>query len=415
MFNHFEALLGGINREANVNPLLPRGYQFIGQCIKDDEISRVFHPVVFRVKSGSNSGVKLVGPDLAALAPEESPLGIEIELNGGSQVSSYCGIFEKMPPLFLREISGVEISPAGSFFQLKISQDAKTAGFSLPELGKILQSGLLSVLGGMIKQVGVTVYSLEHDCLALSKVCLEERKQRAAMEFWFTDREADPFFACHICSSYSPRQVCILRPEKPALCGVYNWRDAQLIFRLDPSGPFRPVTKGRLWDELGGEWQGVNEYLNLHTGGKITRVKAYSLLQAPETACSCAQVIAALVPEVQGFLLVSREYRGLTPLGLTVAEILEYLLRETSTPGFAGLSRAYLRNPRFLKAEGGTNRLVWISQDLKREWDETGRLPGVSEKFWLQLPGEHQAQTLPELIAYLNKVGHPVLTMENLI
>jgi len=254
---------------------------------------------------------------------------------------------------------------------------------------------------------GLPEASLSRAAYKLRRKYLKEFQKRKILDLALEDEAAGCFYACHICTSYSPRQICVLRPEKPALCGLYDFRTAQVIARLEPWGPFRKVEKGRCLNPENGEWEGVNRYLQQNTGGKIKRSLPYSLLEEPEPVCSCAQVIAAFIPEAQGFMLVNREYRGETPLGMDFAALLEYLRSAEATPGFAGLARSYLKSPRFLKAEGGLSRLVWLPASLKRAFGSKALLPPE--------PGPREVKTLPQLLAYLKKVGHPVLTMENLL
>jgi len=42
--------------------------------------------------------------------------------------------------------------------------------------------------------------------------------------------------------------------------------------------------------------------------GEVDRISLYSMLENPMTACGCFECIAAVVPEVNGILIVSRDF-----------------------------------------------------------------------------------------------------------
>ena len=88
------------------------------------------------------------------------------------------------------------------------------------------------------------------------------------------------------------------------------------------------------------------------------------------------------------------------------------------TPGFFGHSKLYIVSPKFISADGGFQRIVWMARCLKEEIHD--HLVARAEQ--LGLGGAHYideviadetiANTEEEVMAHLEKVGHPALAME---
>ena len=88
------------------------------------------------------------------------------------------------------------------------------------------------------------------------------------------------------------------------------------------------------------------------------------------------------------------------------------------TPGFIGVGRLYLSSPKFLSADGGVKRLVWMPKDLKEGIQE--RFQKEAERIgepdlWDKIATEEDASTEEEVAEYLAKVGHPALELEPLM
>jgi acetyl-CoA synthase len=87
------------------------------------------------------------------------------------------------------------------------------------------------------------------------------------------------------------------------------------------------------------------------------------------------------------------------------------------TPGFMGHGKQFISSKKFIKAEGGPGRIVWMPKELKDQvrerLDATAlELYGV-ENFTDMVADETICTEDPEqLLEYLGEVGHPVLSME---
>jgi acetyl-CoA decarbonylase/synthase complex subunit beta len=89
---------------------------------------------------------------------------------------------------------------------------------------------------------------------------------------------------------------------------------------LAPASVYHPsqvVDKGRVLNELKGEYEGVNASTATRTDGRVTRVFLHSIFDYSHTACSCFQNIAFYIPEVDGIGLMHRGYNGSAPNGAT--------------------------------------------------------------------------------------------------
>jgi CO dehydrogenase/acetyl-CoA synthase beta subunit len=125
-----------------------------------------------------------------------------------------------------------------------------------------------------------------------------------------------------------------------------------------------------------------------------------------------------MLPEVNGIMVVNREFKGITPSGMSFSTLAGTIGGGAQTPGFAGISKNYILSDRFLQGEGGVGRLVWMPSQLKEELKP--RLVKIlSEKnmsdLFEKIADETSATTLEDLIAFLDRVKHPALTMKPLV
>jgi CO dehydrogenase/acetyl-CoA synthase beta subunit len=125
-----------------------------------------------------------------------------------------------------------------------------------------------------------------------------------------------------------------------------------------------------------------------------------------------------MLPEVNGIMVVNREFKGITPSGMTFSTLAGTIGGGAQTPGFAGISKNYILSDRFLQGEGGIERLVWLPAALKEELkvrlekklEERG-LTGFIDK----IADETTAETIESLMEFLERVGHPALGMKPLV
>jgi len=187
---------------------------------------------------------------------------------------------------------------------------------------------------------------------------------------------------------------------------------------MDPHGPNKPVLKGLLIDQVKGEWEGVNQYVKGASNGNLEHVSMYSIMRDPQTSCGCFECLVAVLPETNGVMVASREYQGETPIGMTFSTMAGEVGGGVQNPGFLGVGKLYLTSGKFISAEGGIKRLVWMPSELKEEIKD--RLEKRQTEIGMsdlldKIATEKDATTTEELMTFLQKVGHPALEMEAII
>jgi acetyl-CoA synthase len=87
------------------------------------------------------------------------------------------------------------------------------------------------------------------------------------------------------------------------------------------------------------------------------------------------------------------------------------------TPGFIGHSKHYILSRKFIAAEGGIKRIVWMPTMLKEEIKESfikraeeSELGG--QDFLAKIADETTATTEEEVLEFITKAEHPVTAME---
>ena len=345
-------------------------------------------------------------------------LGIHILVAGRKMKKDFEGILERQIHRYCNEAMGFMHTGQRNQIWCRLSKDSFAAGFRLRHIGTIMHAKIHDEYGGIVDKVAVTITTDSSEVEQLAKRArplFDARDERVA---GMTDESVDTFYSCTLCQSFAPNHVCVITPERLGLCGAYNWLDGQASYEITPTGPNRPILKGKCLDERTGEFEGVNQFVYNNTNQTVERFSAYSILENPMTSCGCFECIVALVPEANGVMAVNREYPGETPIGMPFSTLAGSVGGGLQTPGFLGTGRLYLTSGKFISAEGGLPRLVWMPKELKE--DTRDRLEAVAAKLNLdgfvdKIADETVATTSEELLEYLAKVDHPALKMDPLI
>jgi acetyl-CoA synthase len=150
----------------------------------------------------------------------------------------------------------------------------------------------------------------------------------------------------------------------------------------------------------------------------VEAVNFYTIMEYPMTSCGCFECILALVPECNGFMVVSREYGGITPSGMTFSTLAGTIGGGAMMPGFMGIGRSYLSSPKFIPADGGMARLIWMPKDLKEDLrerlEEAAEAAGLGREFVDCIADETIGSSGEEILPFLEEKGHPALTLEPL-
>jgi len=227
----------------------------------------------------------------------------------------------------------------------------------------------------------------------------------------------DTFYTCIMCQAFSPSHVCIVTPERLGLCGAVSWLDAKATQELDPNGPCQPILKTGCQDERLGRYDSMDAAVNKYSQGAVEKITLYSLFQDPMTSCGCFECICGVEPCSMGVVITCREHAGITPLGMSFSEMASMTGGGVQTPGFMGHGKHFISSKKFIAAEGGPGRIVWMPKMLKDQMRErldatVLEMYGV-ENFTDMIADETICEEDPEqLLTYLGEVGHPVLGME---
>jgi acetyl-CoA synthase len=243
-------------------------------------------------------------------------------------------------------------------------------------------------------------------------------KTRDARVENMTDESVETYYSCTLCQSFAPTHVCVISPERTGLCGAYNWLDCKASFEINPTGPNQPIEKGETMDPKLGNWQGVNDFVYKASRQSISTYNFYSLVFDPMTTCGCCECIAAVLPTCNGIMTVNRDYTGMTPSGMKFTTLAGTIGGGNVTPGFVGHSKFNVTQRKYIAGDGGLKRLVWMPKILKEELRDRllkrGEEIGIPN-FIDMIATEENAVTEDEVYAFMEKVGHPALTMDSIL
>lgn len=360
--------------------------------------------------------IEVIGPDVDAMKEGASyPLGIVVDVAGRKMQHDFEPILERQIHTFLNEAMGIFHMGQRNMCWLRISKEAKNKGFMLKHFGTILHARFHDTYGKIIDKAQVSIYTKQEDVDRIMPEAVKTYEERDARMAGMTDESVDTFYSCTLCQSFAPNHVCIVKPERLGLCGAYSWLDAKACFELNPAGPNQPIKKGAVIDSVRGEWGGINEFIFKASNKTLERFHGYSIITFPETSCGCFECIIAIMPEANGFMVVNREYSGFTPAGMKFSTLAGSVGGGNQTPGFMGVGRLYIVSKKFVTADGGLKRLVWMPKELKEALADKLKKRCEEEgmpDFFDKIADETVAVESADVVAYLEKVGHPALTMD---
>ncbi|MBI5395653.1 MAG: CO dehydrogenase/CO-methylating acetyl-CoA synthase complex subunit beta [Verrucomicrobia bacterium] len=363
--------------------------------------------------------VEVIGPEVDQMQEGQAyPLGIVVEVAGRKFQEDFESVVERRVHEYISCANGIFHMGQRSIIWVRIHKDAKAKGFQVKHFGSILVTKIHNDFSSILDRVQVKIYT----DAAKIKAPMEEAKKvyshRDDRIAGMTDEDVDEFYSCALCQSYAPNHVCIVTPERLGLCGAYTWLDCKASHQIDKHGPNEPVAKGECLEPVKGQWKNVNDYISIKSHGNLERFNAYSILEEPMTSCGCFECIAAIVPEANGVMIVDREYPNMTPVGMKFSTLAGQIGGGTQTPGFVGIGKLYISSAKFIAAEGGVERLVWMPKALKEEVGDRlkARLAKIGkEDLFDKIATEENAETPDKLVEFLTQVNHPALSLAPLV
>jgi acetyl-CoA decarbonylase/synthase complex subunit beta len=349
--------------------------------------------------------IEIIGPDLPDLAEgTNTPFGLIIEVAGSEIEKDLEGVIERRLHEYVNFIEGFMHLNQRYDIQLRLSKKSYQKGFnSFRIFGEVLMRLYKSEMS-FIEKMQVTFItdpSVVSEWYGKSLDIYEARDARAR---GMSDDEVDVFYGCSLCQSFAPTHLCVITPQRYANCGAISWFDGRATDKVDPKGPVFEIPKGNLIDSVTGEYDKVNQVIREKSLGEIERVQLYTAFGYPHTSCGCFEGCAFYIPEVDGLGVVHRNYKGETVNGLNFVTISDLTAGGRQVDGFHGLSIEYMRSIKFLQADGGWDRVVWMPADILeriREYMPPEIIPKIAT--------ENDVSSLDELKTWLREKQHPIV------
>ena len=331
-------------------------------------------------------------------------LGIYIEVAGKGVEEDLEGVIERRIHEFMNYIEGVMHVNQRYDIWVRISEKSYKKGLNSFEIiGKILYRLFKSELP-FIEKISITFITEKEKVDEMYEMALKVYEERDARARGLKYEEVEEFYGCNLCQSFAPTHACIITPQRYANCGAISWFDARAAARVDPKGPIYKVPKGECLDPVKGEYSGANESVKKNTSGAVTRIWLYTAFGYPHTSCGCFEAVAFYIPEVDGLGIVHRGFKGKTVNGLTFSIIADSAAGGRQVDGFHGISFEYMRSPKFLQADGGWNRIVWMPESAKERVKDF-----IPEDLVDKIATENDVSNVDELKTFLKEKGHPIV------
>ncbi len=363
--------------------------------------------------------ITILGPELPETSDELIRMSIAtlVDVGGAKMQPDFEPVIERKIHTWYNYIEGVMHTGQRNLIRIRVSKETWQRGMRLKDFGEVLYAMIRTDFGEVVDKCQITICTdtaaVEK---ALNEVCFPRYRARDDRLAALTDESVDTFYTCTLCQSFAPSHCCVVTPERLGLCGAVSWLDAKASYQLAPTGPSRPIEKTGCIDERLGAYETVNAAVAEATHGSLESVTLYSLIEDPMTSCGCFECICGIEPMSGGVVIVNREYAGMTPTGMPFGELASMTGGGVQTPGFMGHGRNFIASKKFIRAEGGLERIVWMTKELKD--DLSAKINKTAKELYgienfCDMIADETITTDPEgLLAFLTEKDHPVLSME---
>ena len=360
----------------------------------------------------------LIGPDFDQMeVGSKQQIAYIVDVAGKNMQSDFEPVFERKFHSYVNCVEGVMHTGQRDMIRIRISKSTFEAGFRAKDLAEVLYANIKNEFDAVVDKCAVTIVTDEAECTRLRhELAIPAYDRRDERLTSLTDESVPVYYSCIMCQAFSPSHVCVVTPERLGLCGAVSWLDAKATNELDPQGPCQVITKERVIDENLGRYEDVDEAVAKFSQGALEHVTLYSIMEDPMTSCGCFECICGIEPFSNGVIITNREYTGMTPLGMTFGELASMTGGGVQTPGFMGHGKHFISSKKFMKAEGGIERIVWMPKELKEQVAErvnktAQELYGIEN--FCDMIGDETIATDPEaLLEFLTEKGHPALGMD---
>lgn len=355
---------------------LPVGYGNlnVGESIRKEDMALEFggksskaFEIALKDDSIVDGKVEVIGKDVDGLA-ENADAGIVLKVSGDFEREAEP-VFERIIHEHLNKIEGFMHLASRDIIWCRLSKTAKGRGLTLKHLGEVLVRSMKQEFPIIEKASAVIITDNKEfeKQLADARKTYKERDDRIK---GLTEENVGMFYGCTLCQSFAPNHVCVITPERIALCGAITWLDAKTAMKINPSGMNFEVPKGKLLDKEKGEYEGVNKIVKQKSHGKLERFHLHSIFGFPHTSCGCFEAIAFYIPEVDGIGIVHRDFRGETPLGVKFSTLAGMTGGGLQTEGLMGVGTAYVTSKKAFSGQGGRSKIKWMPKELKERYKD---------------------------------------------
>lgn len=362
--------------------------------------------------------ITIIGKDLDELEQGQTfALATYVQVAGAKMQPDFEPVIERKIHAWYNYMEGVMHTGQRNQIRVRVSKAAYEAGLRLTHFAEVLYNMIMDEFDIVVDKCQVTIVT-DTDKVQelLDTVAMPTYEKRDERLETLTDESVDQFYTCTLCQSFAPSHCCVVTPERLGLCGAVSWLDAKATKELNPTGPCQPISKEGCEDEVKGIYPDVNRMVAEATQGALEKVTLYSIMEDPMTSCGCFECICGIEPFSNGVIIANREYAGMTPLGMTFGELASMTGGGVQTPGFMGHGRHFIASKKFMSAEGGFERIVWMPKELKDDVAE--RLnKSAKEKYGIDnftdmIADETVATDEETLMAFLQEKNHPVLGLD---
>ena len=363
--------------------------------------------------------ITIIGEDLDG-ASKNLAMATKIEVSGARMQADFESVIERKIHTWYNYMEGVMHTGQRNQVRIRVSNAAVEKGLKLKDFAEVLYFMIMDEFEAVVDKCQITLITDEAQAQAFrDEIAMPRYDARDSRLASMTDEAVDRYYTCILCQSFAPAHCCVVTPERLGLCGAVSWLDAKATNELNPQGPCQPIFKEGCIDERTGRYESVDKMVKEATHGAVESVTLYSILEDPMTSCGCFECICGIEPVSNGVIVVNREYKGMTPVGMSFGELASCTGGGVQTPGYMGHGRHFIASKKFVSAEGGIQRIVWMPKELK---DDVGarlnqtamELYGI-ENFTDMIADETICEDCEALMDYLTEKNHPVLGLEPLM
>jgi len=348
--------------------------------------------------------VSVIGPEISEMVKGEIyPFGLKIDIQGEKLEKELESVIERRVHELCNYVKGFMHLNQRDQIWCRISTEAMESGFKFEHLAKSL-SILFKEEFPIIESISITVMTKKEEISQFLEMAREKYAKRDERARELSDEDVDVFYGCLMCQSFAPTHMCVVTPDRTALCGAINWFDCRAAAKIDPEGPIFEIEKGEVIDAEKGEYSNVNTAILEKSQGTTERVFIHSVFGHPHTSCGCFEAVAFYIPELDGIGIVNRDFKGETPMGIPFSAMAGQCSGGKQVEGFTGLSLEYMRSPKFLNADGGYGRVIWMPKEIK-----DSVLEFIPEELQDKIPTEEDVNSINDIKKFIHEREHPVI------